>query len=64
MKFTMLVSIASTVGGRFVFSLLFGVALNLGVIGIALAMCLDWIIRAVIFYLRFRSGRWKRFEVI
>lgn len=63
-KFTMLVSIASTVGGRFVFSLLFGVALNLGVIGIALAMCLDWIIRAVIFYLRFRSGRWKRFEVI
>lgn len=63
-KFTMLVSIASTVGGRFVFSLLFGVALNLGVIGIAFAMCLDWIIRAVVFYLRFRSGRWKRFEVI
>ncbi len=63
-KFTMMVSIASTIGGRLVFSILFGIVLNLGVIGIAFAMCLDWMIRAVIFYLRFKSGKWKSFKVI
>ena len=63
-KFTMLVSIASTVGGRFIFSLLFAVVLKLGVVGIAYAMCLDWAIRAVVFYIRFRSGKWKRFQVV
>ena len=63
-KFTMIVSIASTIGGRLVFSLLFGITLNLGVIGIAWAMCLDWVIRAIIFCIRFRTGRWKTFRVI
>ena len=41
-----------------------GVMLNLGVIGIALAMAADWTIRAVIFWLRLRSGAWKKFKVI
>jgi len=63
-KFTMFVSIASTVMIRLVFSVLFGMVLNLGVIGIAYAMCLDWIIRAVIFWIRFKSGKWKRFQLI
>lgn len=63
-KFTMTVSVASTVLARFVFSLLFAIYFNLGVIGIALAMCLDWSLRAVIFYLRYRSGKWMNFKVI
>ncbi|MEE1410575.1 MAG: MATE family efflux transporter [Bulleidia sp.] len=63
-KFTMIVSVASTVLGRFIFSLLFAIYFNLGVIGIALAMCLDWSVRAVIFYLRYRSDKWMKFKVI
>lgn len=63
-KITMIVSVASTVLARFVFSLLFAIYFNLGVIGIALAMCLDWSLRAVIFYLRYRSGKWMNFKVI
>lgn len=63
-KFTMVVSIASTVLGRFIFSLLFAIYFNLGVIGIALAMCLDWSVRAVIFYLRYRSDKWMKYTVI
>ena len=63
-KFTMIVSVASTVLARFVFSLLFAIYFNLGVIGIALALCLDWSLRAVIFYLRYRSGKWMNFKVI
>ncbi len=63
-KFTMIVSIASTIAGRLVFSLLLAVVLGWGVIGIAVAMCLDWVIRAVTFVLRLKSGKWKNFKVI
>ena len=63
-KFTMIISIASTIGGRLLFSLLFAIVFNWGVIGIAAAMCLDWVIRAVIFALRLKSGKWKEFKVI
>ena len=63
-KFTMFVSIASTLLGRFIFSIIFAIYLNMGVIGIAFAMCLDWTIRAVIFYCRYRSLKWLEFKVI
>ena len=60
----MSVSIASTVLGRLIFSIIFAIYLNMGVIGIAFAMCLDWSIRAVIFYWRYRSKRWQTFKLI
>ena len=63
-KYTMYVSIFSTIGCRVVFSVLFGICLNLGVIGIAFAMCLDWMIRAAFFWIRFQRGKWKEFRVI
>ena len=63
-KFTAIVSIASTIGGRLIFSMVFAIALNLGVIGIAYAMCLDWLIRAIIFYTRLKKGKWKKFKII
>lgn len=63
-KFTMAISLATTIGGRLVFSLLLCIALNMGVIGIALAMCLDWLLRAIIFWFRFRGGKWKNYQVI
>ena len=63
-RFTTAVSIFTTVGVRLVLSLLFGLVLNWGVLGIAWAMCADWAIRGVIFLLRFQSGKWKAFQVI
>ena len=63
-KYTMYVSVFSTIGCRVVFSILFGICLNLGVIGIAFAMCLDWMIRAAFFWISFRRGKWKEFRVI
>lgn len=62
--FTTGISLFTTIGMRLVFSVIFAVVMNLGVIGIALAMCLDWLIRGLIFWLRFRGGRWKSFRVI
>lgn len=63
-KFTMIISIASTVFARLIFSIIFAIYLNMGVIGIAFAMCLDWSIRGIIFYLRYRSHKWMEFKVI
>lgn len=63
-KFTMYVSILSTIGCRVLFSIILGIWLNLGVIGVAFAMCLDWGIRAFLFWKRFRNGKWKSFQVI
>lgn len=63
-KFTMYVSISSTIGCRVLFSVILAIWLNLGVIGVAFAMCIDWGIRALLFWKRFQSGRWKNFQVI
>lgn len=63
-KFTMYISIASTIAGRLLLSYVFGIVFEMGVIGIAAAMVCDWIIRGAIFYLRQKSGKWKTFQVI
>lgn len=63
-KFTMYVSVISTIAVRLLLSWLLGVALQMGVIGIAVAMVSDWIIRAVVFFWRQKSGKWKTFQVI
>lgn len=63
-RFTTAVSLATTIGGRLAFSILFGITLNLGVMGITWAMCLDWVLRGIIFWLRFRGNGWKKFQVI
>lgn len=63
-RFPTAISIFTTVGVRLVFSWLFGIVLSWGVLGIAWAMCLDWTIRGMIFYLRFRSKKWTNFQVI
>ncbi len=63
-KFTMIVSIASTIGGRLLLSYIFAVLMNMGVIGIAFAMCADWCIRGIIFHFRYRGKKWLDFKVI
>lgn len=63
-KFTMYVSILSTIVVRLFLSWLLGIVLQMGVIGIALAMVCDWIIRAILFIWRERTGKWKTFQVI
>ena len=64
LKYTMYTSIFSTVAVRLVFSYLFAVGLNLGVMGIAWAMCADWTVRGLLFYVRMKRGLWKTFRVI
>lgn len=63
-KFTMYVSILSTIVVRLLLSWILGIVLQMGVIGIAAAMVCDWMIRAVIFFWRQKSGKWKTCQVI
>lgn len=63
-KFTTATSLFTTIGVRLIFSMIFGIWLNLGVIGIAFAMCLDWSVRGIIFWWRFKQGKWNTFKVI
>jgi putative MATE family efflux protein len=63
-KFTMWFSILTTVAVRLVCSWIFAVVLNMGVMGIAWAMCCDWTVKGVIYFIRLRSGKWKQFKVI
>lgn len=63
-KYTMTVSILSTLLGRLLFSFIFALVFHWGVIGIALAMAVDWCLRGALFYWRMRSKKWAQFQVI
>ncbi len=63
-RFTMWASIFCTVLCRTLFSFLLAKWLGMGVVGIALAMALDWCIKALLDIRRFRSGKWKNRHVI
>ncbi|MCR5468548.1 MAG: MATE family efflux transporter [Lachnospiraceae bacterium] len=63
-KFTMWASIFATVVCRTILSFILAKWMGLGVIGIALAMVLDWCIKAALDIWRFRSGKWKNKKII
>ena len=63
-KFTMAVSIALTVAARLFFSVLLGLWLDWGVIGVAVGMSIDLVLRGAAFLWRLRSQRWTRFHLI
>ncbi len=56
-KFTMIVSITLTIAARLLFSALFGLWLNWGVIGVAIGMSVDLVLRGVIFIRRYKSQK-------
>lgn len=63
-KFTMYASLFATLVCRMALSLVLGVWLEMGVIGIAFAMACDWCVKAVLIFWRYRSGKWKSFFVL
>ncbi|MBQ4426026.1 MAG: MATE family efflux transporter [Lachnospiraceae bacterium] len=59
-KFTMVFSMASMWLIRITFAYIFGIVFGWGVIGVFLAhSVLDWIVRSICFYLRYRSNKWE-----
>ncbi len=63
-KFAMYSAIFCTVVLRTALSFLLALWLHMGVVGIALAMGLDWTVKAALDLLRYRGGRWRSLKVI
>ncbi|MEM1484041.1 MATE family efflux transporter [Oscillospiraceae bacterium PP1C4] len=63
-KFTMIASIASMWIFRIGFSYVLGQWMGLGVLGVWIAMGIDWVARTVAFIIRFLSGKWKNIQYI
>lgn len=63
-KYTMSASIFSMVVFRVGFTFLFTQVLGMGIQGVWYGMYLDWIVRSVLFALRYRSGRWEKHALV
>lgn len=63
-KFVMMVATLSMFLFRIGAAYILVYAFELGVVGTWVAMVLDWVIRTVIFVIRFAHGKWKQNEVI
>ncbi len=64
--FTMVVSLCSMFACRVALSYVLARSwgLGLGLVGVWLAMFADWVVRAVLFLIRYRKGKWKQLHVI
>lgn len=58
-KYTMAISLISMWVFRIALSYLFVYTLGIGLAGIWLAMCIDWVFRSIMFLIRFFNGKWK-----
>lgn len=63
-KYTMIVSAASMWTFRFCLSYVLGQFMNLGLLGVWIAMFVDWIIRALFFIIRYKSNKWMNRELV
>ncbi|MDE7311978.1 MAG: MATE family efflux transporter [Eubacterium sp.] len=63
-KYTMGVSIFSMWLFRVVLSYFFVLQMDMGLMGVWLGMCIDWICRSIFFGIRFLGGKWMEHKVI
>lgn len=63
-KFTMIVSILSMWIWRIGFSYVLASYFELGVLGVWIAMTIDWLVRGICFGTRFFGGKWKKHAYI
>ena len=61
---TLVISLGSMLIFRIIFSYVLGVWLGLGVLGVWIAMVIDWCVRAVCMTLRYKAGKWKQIHSI
>lgn len=63
-RFTMIVGICSMIVFRLGSALLFGKLLRLRIVGVWIAMGMDWLARSIAFAIRYKSGKWKEKRAI
>lgn len=63
-KATMAISVFSMLAFRVFLSVILGVYLGLGAVGVWMAMIVDWLFRLSMFIRRYRQGRWKKIRLV
>jgi Na+-driven multidrug efflux pump len=63
-KFTMVISMISMWTWRIGFSYILAIVFHMGVLGVWIAMTIDWLCRSICFILRFRKGKYRSMSVI
>lgn len=63
-KYTIYVGVISMFAARVVGAYLLGTVMELGVVGTRITMYIDWIVRIIFFYARYRSDKWTKFRAI
>lgn len=63
-RYTLYSSVFSTVVCRTIFTYILGSMLHLGIYGIILSMAIDWFIKTVLIWIRYKGGKWKTFQLI
>lgn len=63
-RFCMFISIFSMFAFRIILSVILGINLGFGAIGVWIAMVVDWIFRSSLFFWRYIQGKWLEFKVI
>lgn len=63
-RFTMIVGICSMIVFRLGSALLFGKLLGLRIVGVWIAMGMDWLARSIAFTIRYKNGKWKEKRAI
>lgn len=63
-SYTMFIGIGSMLVFRLGTAFLFGIILNMGIIGVWIAMGMDWLARSAAFLWRYRGGKWREIKMI
>lgn len=63
-RFTMIVSVVSMWIIRIGFGILMGSVFKMGVIGVWIAMFIDWFVRAALFAYRYKNEKWMNVKII
>ena len=63
-RFPMIVSVSCMLLCRVGFSYILGIVLGMGVVGVWLGMFGDWIVKGIIFIIRYRSRKWQNFRLV
>jgi len=63
-KFTSVVSLLSMWLFRIILGYVLGITLGMGIFGIWLAMVLEWAVRGLVFWLRFRGDKWYKHKLV
>lgn len=63
-KYTMTVSAISMWTFRFCLSYVLGQFMGLGLLGVWIAMFIDWIVRAICFMIRYKSNKWMNRQLV